>query len=123
MKMKDITDWANPRTRTIYVQSDVCPVPLKLDVRRFTPNVRDSLKRGWMDGTKKKFKQTEPFAIVNMANAAKDMKDYIDQNVFICMEYYLRDADPLIKETYNFAIQYAGRHAVSCVMMARVTSY
>jgi hypothetical protein len=113
MKLRDISDWANSEIRTIKVQSDVCPVPLQLTVRRFNPHPRDSLKRGWMDGKIKKFKETTPFAITNMALAANEMKDYVDKNVFECMEYYLRDVDTIIKETYDFARKHASRHTVS----------
>lgn len=112
MKLKDINKWADGRVRTIQVMSDVCPVPLELHVRQFVPLPQDSHKRGWMDGTKKKFKQTTPFAIVNMSSAMKDMKTYIDSNVLDCMNYFLRSADPLIRETYDFARLHMERHRV-----------
>ena len=113
MKLKDITKWADSEIRTIHVQSDVCLVPLTLTVRRFVPLPEDSQKRGWMDGKIKKFKQTTPFAIVNMSSAVKDMKDYIDSNVFECMKYFLCGTDDLIRETYEFATQHRDRHMVS----------
>jgi len=111
MKLKDITKWANNEVRTIKILSDVCLVPFEVNVRRFTPLPQDSRKRGWMDGRIKKFKETTPFAIVNMTSALKDMREYVDANVFECMKYFLRDADPLIQETYNFAIKHTERHA------------
>jgi hypothetical protein len=112
MKLKDITKWANDEIRTIQVQSDVCPVPLGLTVRRFVPIPQDSLKKGWMDGKIKKFKPIAPFAIVNMSAAVKDMKEYVDAHVFECMKYFLQGTDALIQETYNFAIQHRDRHIV-----------
>jgi hypothetical protein len=113
MKLKDITDWSNDEIRIVKIQSDICPIPLQLTVKRFNPHPRDSLKRGWMDGKTKKFKTTTPFAIINMSTALSDMKEYVDYNVFQCMDYYLRDVDPFIKETYDFARKQANRHAVS----------
>ena len=120
MKLKDITKWADDEIRTIQIRSDVCPVPLGLSVRRFVPIPQDSLKKGWMDGKTKKFKPTTPFAIVNMSAAAKDMKEYVDANVFECMKYFLRGTDTLIQETYNFAIQHRDRHLVSAFLFAIV---
>jgi hypothetical protein len=117
MKLKDITKWADNEIRTIQVQSDVCPVPFGLTVRRFVPIPQDSLKKGWMDGKNKKFKSVTPFAIVNMSAAVKDMKEYIDTNVFECMKYFLRGTDALIQETYDFAIQHRDRHIVSYILL------
>ena len=117
MKLKDITKWADNEIRTIQVQSDVCPVPLALTVRRFVPIPQDSLKKGWMDGKIKKFMSVTPFAIVNMSAAVKDMKEYIDTNVFECMTYFLRGTDALIQETYKFAIQHRDRHIVSSMLL------
>jgi hypothetical protein len=113
MKLKDINKWADDQIRTIQISSDVCPIPLELNVRRFVPLPQDSQKRGWMDGKIKKFKETTPFAIVNMSSAVKDMKSYIDTNVLECVKYFLRGADPLIQETYEFAIKHTERHRVS----------
>jgi hypothetical protein len=113
MKLKDITDWSNDQVRTIEVKSDVCDVPLKLSVRKFNPHPKDSLKRGWMDGRLKKFKETTPFAIINMTNALKDMKRYVDDNVHRCVEYWGRDMDQLVQETFDFALKHWARHVVS----------
>jgi hypothetical protein len=113
MKLKDISTWANNKTRTIHVLSDVCSLPYTLWVRRFVPLPDDSTGRGWMDGKSKKFIETTPFAIVNMPNAVKHMKEYIDKNVKEGIAFLLRHADPLIKETYAFAIKHAERHGVS----------
>jgi hypothetical protein len=117
MKLKDITKWADNEIRTIQVQSNVCPVPLELTVRRFVPIPQDSLKKGWMDGKVKKFKAIEPFAIVNMSAAVNDMKEYIDANVCECVQYFLQGSDPLIQETYKFASQHRDRHIVSSILI------
>ncbi|KAK3899539.1 hypothetical protein C8A05DRAFT_36833, partial [Staphylotrichum tortipilum] len=61
------------------IQSDVCEVPLKLVVRRFTPIPhKDSIHRSWVDHKTgvKKFKPTTPYAIVNMKNAVWEMRAY-----------------------------------------------
>jgi hypothetical protein len=117
MKLKDITQWANKKIRTISVLSDVCGLPYTLHVRQFVPLPKDSLSRGWMDGKKKKFLETTPFAIINMVDAVKDMREYIDRNVFECMAFFLQDCDPLIKETYEFAIKHAERHGVRVYLL------
>ncbi|KAF2092916.1 hypothetical protein NA57DRAFT_49246 [Rhizodiscina lignyota] len=113
MKLKDINKWAGTEVREIQLQSDVCEIPFTVSARRFLPIAQDSLKRGWMDGKIKKFKDTTPFAIVNMASAVKDMKEYIDKNVLGCMKYFLQDTGTLVKETYDFAVKHMERHRVN----------
>jgi hypothetical protein len=118
MKLKDITEWASGDVRTISIMSDVCPVPYEVNVRQFVPIPQDSQKKGWMDGKIKKFKDTTPFAIVNMTSALKDMKNYIDVNVFECVKYFTRHSDPLIDETYTFARRHMEIHQVSALSSA-----
>jgi hypothetical protein len=117
MKLKDITKWADNQVRTIKIMSDVCLVPYELNVRRFVPLPQDSRKRGWMDGKVKKFKETTPFAIVNMAAALKDMKEYVDVNVFECVKYFIRHTNDLVHETYDFARKHMERHNVSSSLL------
>jgi hypothetical protein len=113
MKLKDITEWADSGVRTISIKSDVCPVPFDVNVRRFIPHKRDSRKRGWMAGNVKKFTETTPFAIVNMTSALKDMKNYVDVNVFKCVDHFIQHTDTLVHETYEFARKHMERHNVS----------
>jgi hypothetical protein len=122
MKLKDITKWADSKVRTIKVMSDICPVPLQFHVRRFVPIPEDSMKRSWMDGKDKKFKETTPFAIANMQTAVKDMQDYVDNNYFNCVKHFVRDTDTLIQETYEFAHQHMKRHMVTSPRLAFVLS-
>jgi len=112
MRLKDITDWESSNLRTVLIKSDVCDVPFKLVVRRFIPIPhKDSVHRSWLDYRNgvKKFKETTPYAVVNMKNAVQDMKKYIAENVFGCMDYFLRGSDQLVKETYGFARRYMQR--------------
>lgn len=112
MKLKDIDDWASTDMRTILVQSDVCPVPFQLVVRRFVPiKGKDSLTRSWMDHKKqvKKYIETTPYAINDMQKAVQDMRDYVTANVFPCMDYFLKGSDPWVKETYEFARKHMQR--------------
>ncbi|KAH7348510.1 hypothetical protein BKA65DRAFT_500745 [Rhexocercosporidium sp. MPI-PUGE-AT-0058] len=106
MKLEDITEWSSPEIKNIKVQSDVCDTPLELNVRKFIPIPQDSLRRSWMDGKKKKFKETTPYAIVNMNAAVKVMEDYINKHIFECVAYWLRDKDEWVQETYRFARKY-----------------
>jgi hypothetical protein len=106
MKLRDISEWSDTRIRTIKVMSDVCDIPLELSVRKFIPIPEDSLQKSWMDGKVKKFKETTPYAIVNMSATVKEMREYINRHVFRCMEFWLKNRDPWIQETYKFARQY-----------------
>ncbi|KAK0721756.1 hypothetical protein B0T26DRAFT_700214 [Lasiosphaeria miniovina] len=112
MKLKDTDNWAAPEVRTILVQSDVCPVPLQLAVRKFVPIPgKDSLTRAWMDHKKqtKKYLETTPYAIYDMQKAVQDMRDYVTTNVFPCMDYFLKGSDRWVKETYEFARKHMQR--------------
>lgn len=53
-----------------------------------------------------RFKETTPYAIVNMSATVKEMREYINRHVFQCMEYWLDGRDDWIQETYRFARQY-----------------
>jgi len=53
-----------------------------------------------------RFKETTPYAIVNMSAAVKEMREYINRHVFQCVEYWLDGRDDWIQETYRFARQY-----------------
>tara|TARA_R110002060_G_scaffold15124_5_gene21127 strand:+ start:410 stop:814 length:405 start_codon:yes stop_codon:yes gene_type:complete len=118
MKLKDITEWSSNHIRTIKVQSDLCDTPLELTVRKFVPIPQDTLRKSWMDGKKKKFKDTTPFAIVNMNDAVKVMGDYINKHIFECVAYWLKDKDEWVQETYAFARKYM-LVAVSTLILRR----
>lgn len=53
-----------------------------------------------------RYKETTPYAIVNMSVAAKDMHEYINNHVFKAMEYWLNGKDAWVQETFNFARKY-----------------
>ncbi|KAK0642135.1 hypothetical protein B0T16DRAFT_421071 [Cercophora newfieldiana] len=112
MKLRDIDGWASPEVKTIQVMSDVCPVPLQLVVKRFVPIPgKDSMHRSWMDHKKgvKKTKETTPYAIADMQKAALEMRDYVTNNVFSCMDFFLKGSDKLVKDTYQFAREHMQR--------------
>ena len=109
MSLKDISQWQNSEVRTISVLSDVCPNPLVLSVRKFVPIPKDSLKKSWMDGKVKKYKETTPFAIVDMKATVKDMEKFFDANVYICLHFFLKKREALIRDTYIFAWAYRKR--------------
>ena len=104
--LKDISNWADPEIRTISITSDVCPVPLEFQVRKFDPIFGDTLHRSWMDGKVKKWTELTPFAIVNMSTVAKDMTNYVNAHFFTCMAFFLEGKDALVRETYIFAKKY-----------------
>ncbi|KAI1121871.1 hypothetical protein F5Y10DRAFT_255370 [Nemania abortiva] len=109
MKLKDISQWASSEVRTIKVKSDVSTVPLELSVRKFIPIPQDSLHRAWHDGKTTKFKETTPYAIVNMASAVEDMRRYITDHMFDSVDVCTKDSDPLIRMTYEFAKKHMKR--------------
>lgn len=122
MRLKDITKWDAGETRTIYVASNVCAVPLKLSVRKFVPLPHDSVHRGWMDGINKKFWPTTPFAIVNMHTALKDMEKYIAGNIAACIECSLHKSEGIVKKTYEYAQRYLERIQASLRKITALSS-
>jgi uncharacterized sporulation protein YeaH/YhbH (DUF444 family) len=106
MKLQDIAAWASDKVRTITVKADVSPVTFDLEVREFVPIPQDSLHRAWMDGKTKKFIETTPFAIKDMNAAMVNMRQYITQNIFNCIDYFLKTSDELVKVTFNYAKEY-----------------
>ena len=106
MKLKDISKWASHETRIITVKSDVSPIPFDLKVRRFVPIPQDCLHRAWMDGTTKKFIETTPYAICDMRSAMNNMRRYITDNIFTCIDFFLQGADELVRETFKYAREY-----------------
>jgi hypothetical protein len=106
MQLRDISMWADAEIRTIKIRSDVFLFPLDLSVRRFVPIPQDLLHESWINDRVKKFKQTTPFAIVNMSATVQEMRDYINRHFFECMEYCLGNKDAWVRETYKFARQY-----------------
>ena len=111
MKLKDINKWASNEIRTITVKADVSPVPFDLKVRRFVPIPQDSLHRAWMDGNSKKFVETTPYAISDMRSAMVNMRLYIERNIFDCIDFFLANADELVKMTFRYAREYMQKRA------------
>ncbi|KAL2271980.1 hypothetical protein VTJ83DRAFT_1351 [Remersonia thermophila] len=111
MTLANITDWESPDVRVIDVESTVCPVPLRLHVRKFKPlKGKDATHKTWVDKTGiRKFKPTTPYAIVNMKDAAQHMKAYIAKYFFASMECVLKGRDQWVVETYSFAQKYICR--------------
>jgi hypothetical protein len=112
MALRDLADheWASDEVRTIQVMSDVSPIPIQLKVRRFQPQKGDSTHRGWMDNNRvKRFTKTTPWAIVNMHAAMETMREYINDNIFSCVEYFLRGSDEWVQSTYNYARRHMER--------------
>ncbi|KAI9710664.1 MAG: hypothetical protein M1820_002497 [Bogoriella megaspora] len=107
MRLKDISTWASLETRKIKISQDLCPQPFEMTVRRFVPIKEDKLERTWTDGNVRKSRPVAPYAVVNMTNAAIDLRRYIDSNVMECMDTFLKDKDLLIRETYTAARRHA----------------
>jgi len=113
-RLDNITEWASLERRIIKVMSNVSPSPFELTVGEFVPFPADEAARSWLDGTTKKYKETTPYAIVNMSIAMKNMSRYIQNHMDEMIDYCLRDENDLIKMTYEFARNYV-RRAPRCV--------
>jgi hypothetical protein len=103
IQMKDMDGWAESGTRRIQITLGLCSEPIGLTVRKYIPIEGDVLARHWVDGTVKKTKTLEPYAIANIHAAAAEFRQYIDTNAFQCIDSVLANSEPLIRETYNMA--------------------
>jgi hypothetical protein len=109
MKMADVMEWESPEIKFIEVSHGFCQDPIKLEVRKFVPEVGDVLERKWVDGQVRKTKRVEPYAIVNMTRAAQEVRRYISENVHSCLITFLEDHDRLVRETYLLAYKQSRR--------------
>jgi len=66
-----------------------------------------------MVGRVKRFKETTPYAIVDMRAAMTTMRSYISENVFKCMDHFIRDSDELVRITFKYAQVYWAKRADS----------
>ena len=109
MRMADVMEWESPEIKFIEVSHGFCQDPIKLEVRKFVPEDGDVLERKWVDGQVRKTKRVEPYAIVNMARAAQEVRRYIYENVYPCLKTFLEDHDRLVRETYLLAYKQSTR--------------
>lgn len=106
MKISDISVWENNEIRRIEITLGICKEPFAVTVRKFVPELGDSLERSWYDGATRKSIAIEPYAMAKMAAAAVDFQRYIDANAIQCMEHVLAGSDILIQETYAMATRH-----------------
>jgi len=103
MKMIDVVEWESPEIKYIEVSHGFCQDPIRLEVRMFVPKDGDVLDRKWVDGRHRKTKRVKPYAIVDMAKAAREVRRYIYGNVYPCLVTFLKNHDSLVRDTYLLA--------------------
>jgi hypothetical protein len=128
LEIKDVSSWASPRIREFIIRESIFPsYKFKVKHREFIPIQGDKLERKWMDGTKKKSVDIPPYAILDMEQTAKDLRQLIDNTAFECIDEILEgtNSDELIRNTYDMARQHVRRAPVltsdSTVRQQRLT--
>ena len=106
MEIKNITDWATGRCKTIELSHGFGTAKYQVKLREFIPAEGDMLYEAWSDGPTLKKHYIPPFAIEDMNDAARELKRYVDSGIVEAASHLVGFADPLIWETYQMAIKY-----------------
>lgn len=110
--MTEITEWATADLKTIQISLDLCPEPFVAVVRQFMPMDGDILQRKWTDGKTRKYKDVPPYAIQDMSQTASRLSRWVKDNVEPAIVQFTTDKEPLLKETYNAAKNFAANALV-----------
>jgi hypothetical protein len=106
-KMTNITAWASPEVKTIYVTQDYGGSAIAFAVREFIPLEGDMLHRQWADGGVVKKVPIPNYAVVDMGAALQAHKDHIVSDGPKYFISALKKDDKLVWDTYSMAIHYS----------------
>ncbi|KAK3682997.1 hypothetical protein B0T22DRAFT_385649 [Podospora appendiculata] len=102
------TDWAAADTPTIVVSPYYIEAPFKFRVRKFIPAPGDLMEQRWTTRNGVQRIAIPEYALADMQEAARDMKDYIEMNVWRFIAVTVGPLDPLLWETYAMAFRHIG---------------
>ncbi|KAK3349052.1 hypothetical protein B0T25DRAFT_458000 [Lasiosphaeria hispida] len=110
MDLVDIpaSDWASSEIRRIVVSPNHLDAPFEFSVREFIPVEGDMLEEQWMTATGKQRVAIPRYALADMNQTAKDMKHYVERNVWKFIGVTVGGLDQLLFETYTRAFRYIG---------------
>jgi len=111
-KMQNITAWASPEIKTIYVTQDYGGAAIAFNVREFKPVEGDMLHRQWADGDVIKKVPIPNYAVVDMATALQSHKDHIVGDGAKYFTSALKKDDKLVWDTYDTAFRYSNEAKV-----------
>lgn len=100
--------WASDQIRTIVVSPIQLFAPFQFRVREFIPVDGDLLEEQWMTASGPQKIQLPRYALADMLEAARDLKVYIETNVWNFLNASVQQLDPLFWETYFMAFRHIG---------------
>ncbi|KAM7205453.1 hypothetical protein V8F20_003222 [Naviculisporaceae sp. PSN 640] len=100
--------WASDQIRTIVVSPIQTFAPFQFRVREFIPVDGDLLEEQWMTASGPQKIQLPRYAVADMLEAARDLKTYIETNVWNYLNASVQQLDPLFWETYFMAFRHIG---------------
>ncbi|KAK1832991.1 hypothetical protein QBC39DRAFT_403358 [Podospora conica] len=111
MKIVNITRWANPEVKTIYVTQDVAGLSYSLRVRQFILEPGDSDRRTWKTRGREMFYKCNNYAIEDMEQTGRDVVQFADNSIKGFIDHYIDKSDPLLHQTYLMALRYTDTDA------------
>jgi hypothetical protein len=108
-KTGSINYWASDITKTIQITEGYCAEPLSLEVRKFKPVHGDRLCVQWATKDTIKSVDIPPYAIVNIEQAEKSYKDFINARGAEFFKAALGNSGKFIWQTYDMAFYIANR--------------
>ncbi|KAM7223111.1 hypothetical protein V8F06_001667 [Rhypophila decipiens] len=100
--------WASDQLRTIVISPIQLFAPFQIQVREFIPVDGDLLEEQWMTATGPQKIQLPRYAVADMLEAARELKRYIESNVWNFLNSSVQQLDPLFWETYYMAFRHIG---------------
>lgn len=126
--MDNIKEWASSELKRIQVTQDYGPSALTFTVKQFVPQNGDMLHRQWSDGGVTKSVAIANYAIVDMAAALQEHRNFITAEGSQVFKSVLDYNDRLLWDTYSTAIRYSnisdspeGREILQLVLQLWVT--
>jgi hypothetical protein len=110
MDVIDIKTWASEEIKTIRITQDVTGNSYDLQVRRFVPQLGDSMQRRWKSNGIDQSFECAPYGIADMKQAGKLLTEYADRTLESSIEFYISKDEPLLYKTYRMAY-YHSQHA------------
>ena len=122
MEIKDITEWVSPHIKTIEVTHGFGNARYRLNVREFKLMPGDKRVEPWSDGRGNlNTHEIPPYAIVDMRKAAAELRRYMEESIEDFVDANVHKSDPLLRTTYNAALEWAKNAPASHVRMCILT--
>lgn len=116
MDIRDIETWASASAITVRVANGSENASYRLQLREFRPVPGDMIHQSWVDDNgNRKVHALPTYAIVNMRNAADEIRRYVDSNIANYLSDFVGRSDQIFWSTFCWAFQWSQNAFVSQV--------